>query len=173
MTPKQIHESLSKYDEFYLKLRNIIDSFLSCHDKLIVWDIHSYNHRRAGIDATFDADIENPEIIIGTNHYQFTPQSWKPLIDTIEQAFKAQPFVGNFPNRSHMIPHLDVRQNVKFPGGFLSQYINSTYGDRVCCIAIEFKKIWMCEWTQIIDHTCLIKLKQTFDQVTQSINFLL
>jgi N-formylglutamate amidohydrolase len=165
LTPTEINSSLRQYDTFYQELTNIIEKFLQHHEKLIVWDIHSYNHRRKGVNADFDSDEENPEIIIGTNRYQYMPRKWEPNVSQIEQSFKSRPFIGDFPNRSLKQPHLDVRQNIKFPGGYLSQFINHRYGDRVCCLAIEFKKIWMNEWTQEIDEVCFGRLKEIFNQV--------
>jgi len=165
LTDKQINTALKKYDNFYTKLTKIIDQLLTTHPKLLVWDVHSYNHHRGGPDAPFDSDEGNPEIILGTNNYRYMPQHWKPLVDHIENSLKSQPFEGEYRNRSLYKSYLDVRQNVKFPGGYLSQFLNYTYGERLCCIAIEFKKIWMNEWTQEIDEPCLAKLKAVFDRM--------
>ena len=171
LTEQEITSSLQEYDAFYSKLINIIEDFLQRHEKIIVWDVHSYNHHRQGINAPYDSDEENPEIILGTNHYRYMPEHWKPIIDRIENDMNSRNFIGQFSNRALIHPHLDVRQNIKFSGGYLSQYLNHTYGDRVCCIAIEFKKIWMNEWTGEVDETCFKLLKKIFDSVSNiSIN---
>jgi N-formylglutamate amidohydrolase len=210
LTEDEIRASLAKYDNFYQELIKIIEIFLQKHEKLIVWDIHSYNHRRKGPNAEFDSNEENPEIILGTNNYQYMPLSWKPTVDRIEELLKGQEFVGSFKSRffqgdCHNLSarskasskgfamtgtqrldcfdskarsnlamtrtqSLDVRQNIKFPGGYLSQFINYKYGDRVCCIAVEFKKIWMDEWTQEIDEPCLSLLKEIFNNVCNANN---
>jgi len=166
LTEAEINVSLSKYDTFYTKLTSIIDDLLKTHKKLLVWDVHSYNHRRLGPDAPFDSEEANPEIILGTTNYQCMPLHWKPLVDSIENTLKSQKFEGDFSFRSQQaatLRNLDVRQNIKFTGGNLSQFLNHKYGERLCCIAIEFKKIWMDEWTQKIDEPCLAKLKAIFD----------
>jgi len=165
LTDSEIKTAIEKYNSFYQKITFNIELLLEKYDKIIVWDVHSYNHHRGGPDAPFDSEAENPEIIIGTNNYKYMPlQRWKPLVDNIENSLKSQLFEGKYINRPLETPYLDVRQNVKFPGGYLSQYINHVYGERLCCIAIEFKKIWMNEWTQEIDEPCLAKLKAIFDK---------
>ena len=170
MTEAEKEMSLRKYDLFYATLDAIIDKQLRLFDRLLIWDIHSYNHRRQGAGAEFDPGELNPEIIIGTNNYQFISAEWRPLVDKIQQLFIQQQFEGDFSNRATRESHLDVRQNVKFPGGFMSQYINHKYTGRVCCLAIEFKKIWMNEWTQEIDTECFDRLKKIFNVVCQGVS---
>jgi len=173
LTSQQIERSMAKYEAFYTELDKIIERFLKQHQEIIVWDVHSYNHRRGGINAPFDPEIDNPEVILGTNYYKYMPEKWRPLVDTIEQTFKAEGFVGEFANRAIGAVNLDVRQNVKFPGGYLSQYVNKTYGDRVCCIAVEFKKIWMNEWTGEVDAECLQRLHEVFARICEYIKVFL
>jgi hypothetical protein len=43
--------------------------------------------------------------------------------------------------------HLDVRENIRFQGGHLSLWVHEHFPDSACCLAIEFKKFWMDEWT--------------------------
>jgi len=42
---------------------------------------------------------------------------------------------------------LDVRENVKFRGGQLSRWVHQRFGESACCLAVEFKKFFMDEWT--------------------------
>ena len=163
LTDLEINNALQKHDDFYEKLTSVIDNFLSKYERIFVWDIHSYNHHRNGLNQPFDSDEENPEIILGTNRYAFMPDKWKPLINQIELFLKNKEISEIYPNRSLKSTNLDVRQNIKYPGGYLSQYLNSKYSTRLCCVAIEFKKIWMNEWTQQIDNNCFNFLKGIFD----------
>ena len=171
LTNDEVIISQSNYDTFYTNLINIIDNFLECFDKIIVWDIHSYNHRRNGDGAIFDPDEQNPEIILGTNNYKYMSRDWEPLVNKIEELFKSHTFKGDFVNRALKQDYLDVRQNVKFPGGYLSQFLNKKYADRVCCVAVEFKKIWMNEWTQEIDEECFSLLKKIFNDVCGEVGY--
>ena len=47
---------------------------------------------------------------------------------------------------------MDVRENVRFRGGELSRWVNERYRDRGCALAIEFKKMFMDEWTGTVDE---------------------
>jgi hypothetical protein len=48
--------------------------------------------------------------------------------------------------------HLDVRTNVKFRGGHMPRWINARYKDSGCAIAVEMKKIYMDEWSGVLDE---------------------
>ncbi len=173
LTDKDMNLSLQKYDYFYQQTTNIIEKFIDFYGKLFIWDVHSYNHHRKGANAEFDNPDDNPDIILGTNHYKYMPEKWKPLIDDIEKHLKTFSFKHRYKNRADIDLNFDVKQNIKFPGGNLSQLINSKYGDKVCCVAIEFKKIWMNEWTQEIDLECFTELKKAFDSCDRLVrNFL-
>ncbi|MCK9330732.1 MAG: N-formylglutamate amidohydrolase [Candidatus Cloacimonetes bacterium] len=163
LSSKDISFSKEKYDYFYHQISDIIEKFIEIHKKVFIWDVHSYNHHRKGNDAEFDSIEDNPDIILGTNHYKYMPDKWKPLISNIQNHLSSFSFKHKYINRADTDLSFDVRQNVKFPGGNLSQYINSKYGEDVCCTAIEFKKIWMNEWTQEIDLECYSELKKAFD----------
>jgi len=172
LNEQEINNSLTIYDNFYIELVKIVDNFLKKFNKIVIWDVHSYNHRRQGINAHYDCLEGNPEIIIGTTNYNFMSIKWKELIDCIETYMKSQPLnKRQYKNRPLNLPNLDVRQNVKFSGGNLSQFLNNKYGERVCCIAIEFKKIWMNEWTGEVDEDCFKNLKNIFDSTCEGIKF--
>ena len=55
---------------------------------------------------------------------------------------------------------LNARINIKFPGGNFSRWIHRTYPNSACCVALEFKKIFMDEWTGEIDQKKMMKLRE-------------
>jgi N-formylglutamate amidohydrolase len=141
-------ESYRKYEGFY---RIVKLHFLEMEKKFgtfFVYDIHSYNHRRNGIKAPADNPSKNPEIILGTNNM---PKKWIPLVYEIQH--NLQKF--DFFNRN-----LDVRINIKFAGGHFSRWIHKNFPDSACCLAIEFKKMFMDEWTGELDELKLNELKE-------------
>ncbi len=71
------------------------------------------------------------------------PEKWLPLVDLIQKKFSTANYFGN---------QLDVRKNIKYPGGRFSRWLHDTFPDNVCCIALEFKKIYMDEWTGLVDR---------------------
>ena len=42
---------------------------------------------------------------------------------------------------------LDVRENIRFKGGHLAKWVHENFPTSGCCLAIEFKKFFMDEWT--------------------------
>lgn len=149
--PAEVMEkSLLAYDHFYQQMADHFDRLLEKHDWLVIYDFHSYNFRREGVDR-YASPEENPEINIGTKNMDRT--LWAPVVDTLLKCFGEYNFEGR---------HLDVRENVKFKGGYFSQWIHEHYGDRVCPLAIEVKKFFMDEWTGEADENHLKHLRALF-----------
>ncbi len=130
-----INNSLEVYDNFYRKTKEYFDALFKLHKKIVVYDIHSYNHRREGEDIVADLE-ENPEVNIGTKNMNYS--IWQPLIEAMISNFKGFHYKGR---------HLDVRENIKFKGGYFGQWLYEQYGKSICPISIEFKKFFMDEWT--------------------------
>ena len=135
--PKRlITESIEEYDEFYQRARQFFNTIAAREDFFVVLDLHSYCHRREGIDAPFDSQAANPDINIGTG--SLDQRLWRPITDHLISELKSCDTLGRV---------LDVRENVRFLGGNFSQWINASYSGRGCAIAVEFKKFFMNEWT--------------------------
>lgn len=130
-----VAESLSIYDGFYAEAKKYFDSLFKMHENIVVYDLHSYNHRREGKDKEANAD-ENPEVNFGTKNMNHN--KWEALANALMQNFTSFDYNGR---------SLDVRENVKFKGGYFGQWLYEQYGDRICPISIEFKKFFMDEWT--------------------------
>jgi hypothetical protein len=110
----------------------------------MVLDLHSYNHRRQGPQGP-PADQEgNPEINIGTG--TMDRKRWAGLVDRFLDDLRGFDYFGR---------PLDVRENVKFRGGQLTRYIHEHFPSSGCALAVEVKKIFMDEWSGIVDGTHL------------------
>jgi len=142
---------LEKYDCFYRQTEKYFSQLLTKHPRIFVFDIHSYNHHRKGPDADYDNPELNPEIILGTktlpDHCQ---QLVKSIWNTIEK--------GNYFDKT-----LDVRCNVKFSGGYFSSWVNKKFPDKAYCLSIEFKKIFMNEWTGMLNIDKITRLRKIFE----------
>ena len=136
--------SMALYEDFYRAVGETLDPLLARHGSLIVYDIHSYNHHRQGPEAPFDDPAANPEVNVGTGNLD--RDTWGPTVDTFMRALRAQTVQGR---------QLDVRENVKFRGGYFSKWIHERYGSRVAAIAVEFKKFFMDEWTGTPDAAAI------------------
>lgn len=135
LTEKVIEDSYKIYDEFYKNVKRYFDDLFKIHNKIVVYDIHSYNHRRDG--ANMEADPKtNPDINIGTQNLD--DATWRPLIDIL---------IVNFSNYDYPKRELVIGENVKFKGGYFGQWLYEHYGKKICPISIEFKKFFMDEWT--------------------------
>ncbi len=131
-----VEASRARYDSFYAALAELCDSIASDHERFVVLDLHSYNHRRGGPDAPVDDPELNPEVNIGTG--SLDRPAWSDVVSVFSEAMAAHPFDGGY---------LDVRENVRFKGGHMSGWLNDRYAGRGCALAVEVKKFFMDEWT--------------------------
>ena len=141
--------SLEKYDAFYTHLRELLLALVRTHGRFVVFDIHSYNHRRGGPDADPAPSEANPQINVGTA--ALNRELWGPVVDAFIESMSAREVAGE---------KLDVRENVRFKGGYLSRWVAENFPTTGCALAIEFKKTYVDEWSGEIDEARLEELRQ-------------
>ncbi len=156
--PDLVERLLQDYDLFYKELAETCDEVAARHDRFVVLDLHSYNHRRLGPDAPVDSPADNPEINVGTGSVDRAV--WGDVVDSFCQALASYPFDGG---------HLDVRENVRFRGGHMSRWINERYAGRGCCLAIEVKKIYMDEWTGQPQEAVIVNIGDALIAATEAV----
>jgi hypothetical protein len=143
--PDEVAEqSLAKYDAFYSRMRELLAEIESESGRFVVFDLHSYNHRRDGPDAPPADEALNPQVNIGTG--SMDRSRWAPVVDRFIRDLRAFDFPGG---------RLDVRENVKFRGGNFPTWVHQAFPRTGCALAIEFKKFFMDEWTGEADHNML------------------
>lgn len=135
-----VERSLTIYDAFYAEIRSLLEAMVARWGRVVVLDLHSYNHRRDGADAPPADPRRNPDINLGTGT-MYRPR-WAPLVDRFIADLQSAAFPGH---------PLDVRENVKFRGGYFPQWIHETFPQTVCVLSVEVKKIYMDEWTGVVD----------------------
>lgn len=143
-TPQIISDSLKQYDAFYEEMFKLFSRIEKQYGHFVVFDLHTYNHRRQGPDDPIADPMENPEVNIGTG--TMNRELWAPVVDRFISDLKKY----NYANRS-----LDVRENIKFRGGNFSRWIHETFPKSGCSIAVEFKKFFMDEWSGNADKNQL------------------
>ncbi|MDH3269580.1 MAG: N-formylglutamate amidohydrolase [Ignavibacteria bacterium] len=131
-----INRSLEEYDLFYAEVSRLFSDFEKRFGRFVVFDIHTYCYRRGGPDGVEADPDANPEVNIGTG--PMDRDFWAPIVDRFITDMRAFNYSGS---------HLDVRENIKFKGGFFSKYTNEKFPNSACVLSIEFKKIFMDEWT--------------------------
>lgn len=133
-----VNRSLSYYREFYKAAEEEIQQLIEAHGYAIVYDIHSYNYRREGPEAP-EADPQgNPDIDLLTEGIHMP--KWRPVLDKMKEVLQSYPYPDG---------KLDVREEVRFEGkkSHFMQWVLHRFGDKVCVPSIEFKKIFMDEWS--------------------------
>jgi N-formylglutamate deformylase len=146
--------SRALYDQFYREVRQVLEDLVGRFGRVVVFDLHSYNFRRAvggcgirthppppGPHAVADDADENPDVNLGTGNLDY--RRWAAVVDRLAEALGSFDFLGR---------RLDVRSNVKFTGGRFSRWIHETFPESVCCVAIELKKFFMDEWSGEADQ---------------------
>ena len=136
--------SLAGYDAFYRAMERLFSEMARQHGRFIVFDLHSYNHRRGGPGAEPEDPAGNPQVNLGTG--SMDRRFWAPVVERFIADLRAYPFPGG---------PLDVRENVKFRGARFSGWVHETFPRTGCSIAIEFKKFFMDEWTGVPDPALL------------------
>lgn len=128
--------SLEQHAAFYRALHDALKAIEQRHGRFVVYDLHSYNHRRGGPDAAPDDPETNPQVNVGTG--TMDRRRWGAVVDRFITDLSAFDFPGG---------RLDVRENVRFFGGYLPRWVHETFPETGCALAIEFKKFFMDEWT--------------------------
>ncbi len=131
-----VRRSLARYQRFYARVERLLEGKRRRHGAFVVFDIHSYNHRRDGADAPPAPAAGNPDVNVGTG--SMDRERWRPVVDAFVKALRDAD-VGGRP--------LDVRENVRFRGGHFPAWIHQRFPESGCAPAIELKKTFMDEWT--------------------------
>jgi N-formylglutamate amidohydrolase len=134
-----VDRSLAVHDRFYADLARLLDP-IAARGPFVVLDVHSYNHRRDGADEPAAPPADNPEVNVGTG--SLDRDRWGGLVDRFMADLRRQEVAGH---------PLDVRENVRFEGGHLSHWVHERYDGVGCALALEFKKLFMDEWTGEVD----------------------
>lgn len=152
---EKIH-SLQEYDQFYDAVSNLLDEIIQRFGYCIIYDLHSYNNIR---DGKAGNPAQNPDINIGTGN--MNRKMWEPVVNQL---------INDLKNFDTGDKHLDVRENIKFKGGYFTKWIYDQYGDACCPIAIEFnKKIFMNEVSGLPDPDQLALIGQALQFSTANV----
>jgi hypothetical protein len=147
--PDIVESVLRQHDGYYAMLLEFLRGIEREHGRFVLLDMHSYNHRRDGAQAAPTAQEAAPDINIGT--FSMDRTYWAPVVDAFMACLRDQPFPGR---------RLDVRENVAFAGkGEQTRFVHAHFPATGCAIAVEFKKIFMDEWSGVADLKALEALR--------------
>jgi N-formylglutamate amidohydrolase len=129
---------------FYAMLEKLLRDVEARHGRFVVYDLHSYNHRRGGPHSPPDDSRGCPDINLGTG--SMDRGRWAPVVDAFLQSLSSVELLGR---------PLDARENVRFRGGYLSRWVHQTFPRTGCVLAVEVKKLFMDEWTGEVEPSML------------------
>lgn len=156
-TEKMVSTSMQFYDAFYVSLKKHLQRMIDQYGKVVVLDLHTYNHRRQGPYSAAADPIANPEINVGSAN---NSTNFRPLLSDYVDFLANQKIKGEY---------VQLGENVKFEGGGMSEWIFENFKTEVCTISVEFKKTFMDEWTGVADVNHLNTLRSL---IKKSIRFL-
>jgi N-formylglutamate deformylase len=136
-----VERSLATYDTFYQLMHGVLTRAEHDFGRFVVFDLHTYNHRREGADRPADPG-GNPDINVGTG--TMPRERWAGLVERFMADLTKQDVQGE---------QLDVRENVRFRGGYFPRWIHETFPNSGCALAVEVKKTFMDERTGKLDPT--------------------
>lgn len=158
-----VERSLAIHSAYYDMLGGLLDQVAGDHERFLLIDVHSYNHRRDGADGQPTPQEAAPDINIGT--FSMPRDEWAWLVDPLIGAMREFDFNGR---------RLDVRENVAFQGkGEQTRFVHQRYAGKGCAIALEFKKFYMDEWTGEPDARELDAMRQFIGFAAQTARELL
>ena len=144
-----VSASLRIHDGYYAMLGHLLAEIEAEFGSFVVLDMHSYNHRRNGPQGEPSSAEGAPIINIGTA--SMDRSRWADVLDPFIESLRSFQFRG---------ASMDVRENIAFQGrGEQTRFIHENFPVTGCAIAVEFKKIFMDEWTGEPDAEALIALR--------------
>lgn len=157
LPPDVVGYALEEYDRFNADLFALLEEWRKRFGAFVLYDLHTYNHRRSGPDAPPADPGANPEVNVGTG--------------TLDGRFQrvAERFIELMSAGDYMGRRLDVRENVKFRGGDFSRRIHERFPGAACVLAIEFKKIFMDEWTGEVRREALRSLQRVLSGTVEGV----
>ncbi|QOF75456.1 N-formylglutamate amidohydrolase (plasmid) [Aminobacter sp. SR38] len=144
-----VTEALAFHDAYYAELKRVLSAIENRHGRFVLIDVHSYNHRRAGPEAVPAAQEEAPDINIGT--FSMDRKRWAPIVDSFIETLRGHTLDGE---------PIDIRENVSFQGkGEQTRFVHANFPGSGCAIAVEFKKVFMDEWSGEPDRATIDRLR--------------
>jgi len=145
----EIARSKEKHAQFYRIVSAVVEALVKDFGQCLVYDIHSYNHRRHERKDT-------PVFNLGTTSVK--SEKWRPAISTWLTAMKSMQVDG---------AEITAAENDVFFGkGNLAAHCHSLY-DNVLVLATEVKKVFMNELTGTPDATVLPSLQTVFNNTVR------
>lgn len=134
LTDDERERTYNKFREFHALLDMATEFMLGSGSPVIIFDMHSFCYQR---DQKTDWNRDGkPVINLGTRYID--RKFFTPLIDNFLEGISETVIEGH---------PLRVAENELFPGGYLTRKYSQLHNQKVLVLAIEYKKIFMDEWS--------------------------
>jgi N-formylglutamate amidohydrolase len=131
-----VARSLALHDRFRAEVGEVLSALAARWGSFVVYDLHSYNHRREGPDGPAAPVAGNPDVNLGTG--SLDRSRWGAVADAFLAALAGAALAGR---------PLTVGENVRFRGGDFAAWVHATWPRAGCVLAVEVKKVFMDEWS--------------------------
>jgi len=134
LTEEEINISLAKHQEFHQLMDIVTDFLVQQNNRAFIFDLHSYCYQREERVPWYVN--KKPVINLGTEaiNQNVFGESTKNLLDYLS--------IISVDGRL-----ISVAENDVFKGGYLARRLCARNYDQLAVFAIEFKKIFMDEWS--------------------------
>lgn len=126
LTEQEIERNTALHNSYYRVLNALLSKLEQLFDCCLVYDLHSYNYLRIGVDT--------PLFNIGT--HSIDTERWQAVIKHLEKQLLHHAF-SNIENRVALD---EVFQGKGYQAAYIRQHFNHTV-----CIPLELKKVFMEE----------------------------
>jgi N-formylglutamate amidohydrolase len=149
LTQKEKELNLTRFREFHVILDMLVEYVTGIGTPAVLFDMHSFCYQRKKKMLWFED--AGPEINLGTRF--INREYFAPLVDRFLEGISGM-MIDGYPVR--------VRENVLFPGGYLTRKYAASHNREILVLAIEFKKLFMDEVTGIFNSEKFHILKSGF-----------
>lgn len=150
--------SRTTYDSFYAELAKRLDA-MAARGPFVIFDVHSYNHRRNGANEPHLPEVENPDLNVGTG--SLNRARFGLVVDTAMAALAE--------HGARNGTHADVRENVRFTGGHMARWAHARYPETAIVLALEYKKTFMDEWTGDLEEARIAQLTRALALTAEAV----
>lgn len=157
-SPEIITRSLAEYDAFYATIKQVFTNLERRFGRFLVFDLHTYNHLRLGLQALPADPQYNPEINLGTGTMDRT--RWAPVVESFLSQLRGFNFLGR---------QLDVQENIRFQGGYFPYWVHQTFPGSACVLSVEVKKFFMNEWSNELDSEQLEAIRRALESTVPGV----
>ena len=142
LPPRRTYEeSLECHDLFYEQVGQFLDDLVAVHGRVVVLDLHAYDHRRTGPTRPPEEPRLDPDVNVGTQGLD--REVWGGALGRFVDDLRAFDREGR---------RLDVQEDVRPRSGHFQRWVHGTYGEAACALVIEVRKTFVDERTGRLDH---------------------